>query len=117
MGNVTEKVVHLKETIDNYREKRNADHSAASVPEEKEVLLGTYTDSATITRTKIETNNNFLSAFISGVASLLRSVYTFFLWIFSQALSHPALIELVLLFGILYTFYRVARSLGRRPGK
>ncbi len=108
LGNVTDKVTSAKQSLDAYREERNTTQSTA-----EETALGTN-DNATITRSSIETKNSFLSSFVSGVASLLRSIYTFVLWILSSALAHPAFIQLFLLISILYMFYRTARKFGRR---
>ncbi|MFZ2252564.1 MAG: hypothetical protein WAW13_00150 [Minisyncoccia bacterium] len=115
LSNVTQKVETAKETIDTYREKRAEEIAPKEVKESTETPLGTYTDNATITRSKIETKNSFLSSFISGVALLLQKIWTFILWITSHALAYPALIELGILIGILYIIYRAARSVGRRP--
>ncbi len=109
LGNVTDKVTSAKESLDTYREERNAAQSAL-----EESALATTMENATITRSSIETKNSFLSSFVSGVASLLRTLYTFALWILSGALAHPAFIQLFLLVGILYMFYRTARRFGRR---
>ncbi len=116
LANLTDKVENTKQTLDTYRENRNA----AQAPEEvetapKETTLGTYTENATITRSKIETKNSFLSSFVSGIAALLQKVWTFLLWIASRTLAYPALVELGILVGILLLFYRIARRFGRRP--
>lgn len=114
LSNVTEKVENAKHSLDTYREERNAQIFAEQQATATEDGLGEYTSNATITRTKIETQNNFLSAFISGVASILQSIWTFLLWLLSGTLAHPALIQCSLLIAILYITYRVARKLGRR---
>ena len=114
-SNVTEKVETAKEVVDTYREKRAEELAPKEIKESVETPLGTYTENATITRSKIETKNSFLSSFISGIAALLQKIWTFVLWITSNALAYPALIELGILVGILYTIYRTARSVGRRP--
>ena len=116
LSNVTKKVEIAKESIDEYREKRTAELTPKeTVTESSETPLGTYTENATITRSKIETKNSLLSSFISGVAALLQKIWTFILWLTSNALAYPALIELGILVGILYVIYRIARSIGRRP--
>ena len=116
LNNVTEKVASAKQSLDEYRTERNNDlYGEDSNATTTETTIGAYTDNATITRSKIETKNNFLSSFISGVSALLQNIYTFVLWVFSRALSYPALIQFALLIGILYTIYRIARSFGRRP--
>ena len=116
LNNVTEKVASAKQSLDEYRTERNNDlYGEDSNATTTEMTIGAYTDNATITRSKIETKNSFLSSFISGVSALLQNIYTFLLWFFSRALSYPALIQFALLIGILYTVYRIARSVGRRP--
>lgn len=115
LSNVTEKVENTKQSLDAYREKRNNEISTEQIPTTLEETIDTDTGNATITRSKIETKKNSLSSFISGISSLLKSIYTFVLWFFSRALSYPALIQFGLLLGILYTIYRVAKKIGRRP--
>ncbi len=115
LTNVTEKVDRTKQSLDTYREERNhtlyTDDTIESPPAETHVSSG----QPTITRTKIETKNTFLSAFIDGVSQIFKNIWTFVLFALSQALSHPALIQLLILVGILYIFYRLIRRVGRRP--
>lgn len=113
LGNVSEKVEGAKHTLDTYRESRNNELSAAQNTKEAEQEANS--ENATITRSSIETKNNFLGSLVSGVAALLKNIWTFVLWSTSQGLSHPALIQVFLLLGILYIFYRLARRIGRRP--
>ncbi len=116
LSGLTSKVEQAKESLDTYRKERNEAQDTPSITsEEPETKLGTYTENATITRTKIETKNSFLSSFVSGMAAILQKIYTLFLWILSKILSSPSLLELALLLSILYTLYRVARGFGRRP--
>lgn len=116
LSNVTEKVEHAKQSLDKYRTERNDEIYKDKTPTTTRVVPeGLSADNATITRSKIETNDNLLNSFISGISSLLKNIYTFILWISSRALSYPALIQFILLIGILYTIYRIARSIGRRP--
>ncbi len=112
LSNVTEKVETAKESIDSYREKRNADIAAENIEP-----ASIEANNATITRSSIEPRGTLLHDFISGVRALIANVYTFILWILSQVLGHPALVQIALLVGILYMFYRTARKLGRRPHK
>ena len=116
LNNVTEKVRDTKQSLDRYRNERNAELADLQTSStSREVTIGVHTDNAAITRSKIEPQNSFLSSFISGVSSVLQNIYTFVLWISSRSLSYPALIQFALLLGILYTIYRVARRIGRRP--
>ncbi len=117
LQNVTNKVENAKQSLDTYREERNAESVTPPAPEATATMtpLGTYSGNATITRSKIESDGSFMSSFVDGVASLLHSIWTFVLWILSKGLSHPALIQIVLLLGILYIFFKIARRIGRRP--
>jgi hypothetical protein len=114
---VTEKVADAKKSLDGYREERNAELSKGDETTSTPLIqtLGTSTENATITRSQIEPQKNLLETFISGVATLLKNVYTFILWALSGILAHPAIVELALLLGILYAIYRFARRVGRRP--
>lgn len=113
LSNMTQKVETAKQSLDTYREERNTEKETVSTT--TETRLGTYTDTATITRSKIEPKTSFLSSFISGIAGVFHAAWTFVLFLTSRALAFPALLELALLVGILYFFYRAARSVGRRP--
>ena len=119
LGNATEKIEDAQESLDVYREKRNeilaSKKDSATEDDSQETALGTYTSTATITRTQIEPKESLLNSFVASVASLLSLIWTFVLWTTSQGLSHPALIEVILLVGIVYMVYRIARRLGRRP--
>jgi hypothetical protein len=68
----------------------------------------------TVTRTHLEQKGTFFQSVMRGGKALVASLYTFVLWTLSNALAHPALMELFLLLLILYTIYRIARRLGRR---
>ncbi len=115
LSNVTEKVIRAKESLDLYRSERNAELYTKSTTSEPTLSTDTSTTStATITRSKIEQDEGFIQAFMSGVKSLLQNIWTFVLWGTSGTLAYPALIELLLLLGILYMIYRTARRLGRR---
>lgn len=114
LGNVTEKVENAKQSLDAYRDERNQKLYTKATSTEGETALGTYTNNATITRSKIETKNTFLSSFISGVASLLQNIWTFVLWLLSKVLTHPALIQFLFLLSILYMLYRMMRRMARR---
>ncbi len=117
LGNATTKIETTKKTLDEYRGERNAEleqKRIAANTESTETPLGTYTDDATITRTKIDAKNNFLNSFVTSVSSILTSFWTFVLYLTSQVLGHPAFLELILLLGIIYLVYRIARRYGRR---
>lgn len=115
LSNATTKIENAKAALDSYRAERS--EKLASIKENatsSSLTINQQGSTATITRSKIETQNSLLGSFVKSVASLLALIWTFILWIFSNTLSHPALLELILLIGIVYLVYRVARRLGRR---
>lgn len=121
LTNVTNKVTDAKQSLDAYRKERNRGEEETTVDE----VVGTSTlttsgasfDTATITRSKIETKpkESLLSSFIKSVATLFHKIGTFILWVLSNALAYPALMQILLLFLILYIIYRLIRRVGRRP--
>ena len=117
LGNVTEKVQSTKQSLDDHRSERNALLYTKKSESTESTATNTEpdTNTATITRTKIDTNHSFIKSFIDGLRSILQNIWTLILFIFSTALTHPALIQILLLVGILYIFYRLMRSVGRRP--
>lgn len=118
LSNVTDKVETAKQSLDTYRTERNkalSAHDESNVSSSTITPLGTYTSSSTITRSKIETNDTFLGKFVAGVSGILKGIWTFILWGTSSALAHPVFIQLFILIGILYIFYKIARRIGRRP--
>lgn len=97
LSTISDKVSDANDSLNAYRESRNTDRSME------------------ITRSIPGGDQTFLQSFVSGVASLLSSIYTLILFILSKILAHPAVIQIGLLLLILYTLYRTARGLGRRP--
>ncbi len=113
----TQKIEKMKTSLDTYRTER----SNALVPEAEtrddsstETGLGTYTDTATITRSQLPSQDSFLSSFVSRVAVLLSKLWTFILFVVSKILSYPAILEATFLLVILASLYRITRRLGRR---
>lgn len=113
----THKIEKMKSSLDTYRTER----LEASVPEEDTLsasstttALGTYTDTATITRSRVPSDGGFFATFVSRGAKLLSKLWTFILFIVSKILSFPAILEAILLLVILTVIYRTARRLGRR---
>ena len=105
LGNVTEKVEDAKNALDTYREKRNLENNPTQE-------ISTTTDG--ISRTSIETNTSLLEKGIGYVASLLTNTFTVLLFILSIILGHPIILQISLLLGILYMFYRTAQKFGQR---
>ena len=120
---VTKKVTDTKTSLDNYRDERNKSLGSQntktiseSIGSTSVIALGTYTKAnATITRSKIETKSEgLLPSFVSSVQTLFQKIFTFVLWGLSHGLGHPAFVQVLLLIGILYVIYRIARGFGRR---
>ncbi len=118
LGNATGKIERAKTALDEYRTERDATLSQNTPPSDAEnppeMKLGTLTENATITRTQVGTDTGLLGSFVAGVATLLSSLWTLVLFSTSKILSHPAILEALLLLGILVFLYRVARRFGRR---
>lgn len=116
LASFTEVLHETKSNLDGYRNERN-DAIKGYFKDQTIVVEEPTTTSdgtATITRRMIEKEESFLESVIRGGKAILASLYTFILWITSQSLAHPALIELLLLLSLLYFLYRIARRLGRR---
>ena len=119
VGTVTETINDTKTSLDAYRAKR-ADtireyFSRKEAESNVSDAVGSSTGSvATITRSIAETKQSFLKSVIGGGKTIVLSIYTFILWVFSNALAHPAILELIVLIMIISFFYRTARRLGRR---
>lgn len=108
---VTKRIENTKKSLDEYRESR------IEKPEEPAPVQSTIsepTDTATITRTQVEPNVGFFEKFISLTGSLISTLWSFTLVFFSFLLGFPALIELLILWGILVLLYKTAKRLGQR---
>ncbi len=117
LAETTQKIERMKTSLDTYRTERSNALVSKDEAEDNastETGLGTYTDTATITRSQLPSNDSFLSSFVSRVAVLLSKLWTFVLFVISKILSYPAILEATLLLVILTVIYRTARRLGRR---
>lgn len=127
MSNVTAKIVDAKSTLDMYRDTRTRTKDISNTMPNTGNLLTTpiletgstsipISSIATITRSRIpENETGFLERTLAAGDTLLGGVYTFLLWVLSNALSQPAVLEVLLLVSILYVVYRTARRLAKRP--
>ncbi len=116
VASFTEVIHETKSNLDAYRNERN--DAVKEYFKEQTIIVEepttTSDGTATITRRLIEKEESFLESAVRGGKAILASLYTFVLWFTSQTLSHPALVELLLLLLIIYLVYRTARRLGRR---
>lgn len=110
---VTKKIEDTRKRVDGYRKERTESFESEK-DKDAIVPLGTYSDTATITREKIHNEKSFLQSFVDGVRKILHLIWTFVLFVFSHILRHPAFVQVLLLLFLLYFFYRIARRIGSR---
>lgn len=117
---ITDTITETRESLDDYRQKRTdgvkqyfANESGESTTSRANGDTDTNT-TATITRSRIESEGSFLTAIVDGGKALVSGVFSFILWALSNALAYPALLELALLLFIILMIYRTARRFGRR---
>ena len=113
LGSVTKKIENTKKSLDEYRTNRT-ETIKKNVVKTPELSSTTETDTATITRSRIEPKVGLLEKFVTLVGSLISAGWTFVLAVFSFILSFPAFLEFVFLWVILIFLYRTARRYGRR---
>jgi hypothetical protein len=119
LSSVTDTINDTRASLDTYRQKRTDaiieyfDEPSASTSLEDRVST-IIDEGATITRSHIDQKDSFITSVIEGMKALVRGFYSLILWISSNALAHPALLELVLLIFLIYMVYRTARKFGRR---
>jgi hypothetical protein len=120
LTSVTETIHNTKNTLDTYRESRNAETSKEKPEgEEQKLTQPTTTDMAeiaTMTRSRLDVTDKSIFATVGGVLkAVFNGLYTFALYILSLFLGFPALVELALLLLILFAVYKTAKKLGQRP--
>jgi hypothetical protein len=119
LSSITTAVERTRTSLDDYREKRSVRQNTGEVSEEntqREMETSATGETATITRH--QTGNEKIGVFtflLQKLGGLLSGLYTLILFLTSKLLAHPALVQLLLLVGVLYGTYRLARRLGRRP--
>ncbi len=135
LAGITDTINSTKEKLDTYRESRTvANGTAEPAPaEEIEVNKDGFGE---ITRTsKEETKkqnpketkqkdqseqkpqnlNGFFGDLFTFARTIIGGIYTGILATISFALGYPILMQLLLLFGILFLLYKIAKRLGGRP--
>tara|TARA_B100000745_G_scaffold290251_2_gene229033 strand:+ start:2759 stop:3817 length:1059 start_codon:yes stop_codon:yes gene_type:complete len=130
LESVTAYTQALKKDLDMYRAKRRAVQNGETledaVPEIEVDKDGfgeiTRTDGTVESKTEKEKTREpkekpegFMGDLISFIGSIFGGIYTGVLAIISWTLGYPILIQLLLLFGILYGMYKIAKRLGGRP--
>lgn len=137
LSSVTDVVNNSKKKIDSYRAKRNVKTPDAIVNEtiDKAPIISQIkipdeeTDQSTTTAAEIfkqgfgtvtreqtekKQDEGFFATVLSLATTLISSIYTFALYLVSLYLGHPIVVQLTLLFLILYLLYKVAKRLGQR---
>lgn len=109
---VTNTIEETKQSLDTYRDAR-AEKFRIKLAEMEE-QNGETSETATITRSRIEPKQGLFERFITLFVSLLSTLWSFILLIASFILGFPALIEIILLWLLLLIIYRTARKYGRR---
>ena len=133
LSSVTETISTTKQKLDSYRESRAEKYKADSLelstdPRSVTNMLApsissvenswtpTEYSAATITRYRIDEKPSFTKRAFGAGLFIIGSIYTLLLNLLSLTLAHPAIVEVLLLLGILYIIFHFARKLGRRPG-
>ena len=121
LTNISHQITSAKQSLDSYRDERNtAQKNASKTSVAKSTSLqeatNTTTD-ATITRTKIAQKPGLFVVITNGVTGLVQVLYTLLLFILSVTLAHPVLVQLLLLFGLLFGVYKLAKRYGRRKNQ
>ncbi|MEM9336871.1 MAG: thrombospondin type 3 repeat-containing protein [Patescibacteria group bacterium] len=118
---VTDLITTTRTNLDNYRERRNAERAIESRSDESGVA-STSAETAgeadssfgAISRTQGDVPKTFTERTWDFIVRNLENLYTLMLWLTSLFLWNPIIVQLTLLFLILYTVYRLARKFGRR---
>lgn len=137
LTSVTDVVTKAKTSLDDYRERRNVDSEdntgsqTEEQPENSEDDAETnvqnsnsttstsdnsnYSSFGEIERSQIESGGGWVSKVFGLVKNFVDAVYTFILFILSAYLGHPAIVQLTLLFLIIFIIFKVAKRLAGRP--
>jgi len=129
---VTNIVTKAKTNLDEYRERRNsaADENeteveSSSEPEQNsssqsllesniEAKDAPYSSFGEVTRSQSD-DGGWIGKIWKLVKDFISSVYTFILFIISVYLGHPAVVQLTLLFLIVFIIFKLAKRLSSRP--
>lgn len=122
LSSVTSYTQELKARLDGYRQTR-AEQNSETVDSEGVTVNAdgfgeiTRTNSDDTKREKPTTEkpDGFMGDLFGFIASIFNGMYTGVLAVLSWTLAYPILIQLMLLFGILFMLYKVAKRIGGRP--
>lgn len=136
LTSITNTVNTTKKRLDAYRASRSGGGSEGDVDAEESLRdssassTNTTTSSPTsstpvnedgfgeVSRSKAqkEKNSGFIGGAIDIAVRAIDSVYTLLLFLLSLYLAHPVVVQLTLLFLILFLVYKIAKRLGKRGG-
>lgn len=120
---VTEVINTTKKKIDLYRDERTARIHPDLNPDVEvnedgfgEILRTSEEEKkAEESKPVAEKPTGFFGDILTVVGNILSGIFTGVLAVFSWFLGHPVLVQLTLLFLILFILFKIARRLGRRP--
>lgn len=126
LESVTTFVNQSKEELDTYRNARavengNVEPTALETIEVNEDGFGEITRSSKEDskpkkeKPKAQKPDGFLGDTFSFIGAIFGGIYTGALAVLSWSLGYPILIQLLLLLGILYALFKIAKKLGSRP--
>ncbi len=131
LSGVTNLVTNAKTNLDEYRERRNAvaESEAAeeaasesventanqsSIEANIEAVEEPYSSFGEVSRTKSD-DGGWIGKIWGVIKDFISSVYTFILFIISVYLGHPAVVQLTLLFLIVFIVFKLAKRMSSRP--
>ena len=126
LGSFTQFVNTTKQNLDNYREKRDQARTDANKPEEIVVnedgfgeITRTQKDEKEIQKPELPKvqEGGFFDASIGILGTIINIVYATILGALSFFLGHPMLVQLLILFAILFALYKLAHKFGQRKNR
>ncbi len=127
LGNITTLVANSKEKLDTYRQSRAVENGTAEVASFEDITVnadgfGEISRSTFQKELNLETPKpapqkpeGFLGDAFTFIGVILSGIYTGILATLSFILGYPILMQLSLLLGILFTLFKVAQKVARRP--
>ena len=123
LASLTKTITESKRQLDSYRAERSSDNDEAGAEETPSVssasTTGTVTPEGfgTVTRTQDTeaAQSGWLDTIWQFIAATFSIIYTVILAGLSWLLGHASLVQLLLLFLLLYALYKTAKKFGSRP--
>jgi len=127
LSNITTLVADSKEKLDTYRQSRSEENGTAEVASFEDITVNadgfgeisrsTYQEELSLETPKpsVQKPEGFLGDAITFIGIIVSGIYTGILATLSFILGYPILMQLSLLLGILFTLFKIAQKLARRP--